>query len=110
MSEKAPHSPIDAVIQRLSERFPTIPTDRIAALVNERLQAFEGARVKDFIPVLVEHEVHDILRKEAEPAPLSGASASEAVPEAPDEDNRLDPSEVERRREHTGLLLGDLEN
>lgn len=110
MSDNAAHNPIDAVIQRLSERFPTVPVERITAIVDEQLQSFEGARVTDFIPVLVEHETHDILRKEAVPAPISEATAAAAISAPQDDDNRPDPSEVERSREHTGLLLGDLDN
>lgn len=110
MSDNAGRTPIDAVIQRLSERFPTVPADRIAAVVDEQLHTFDGARVTDFVPVLVEHEAHDILRKEADPVPITEQSAASAVRGPADGATDLDPLEVERRREHTGLLLDELDN
>jgi hypothetical protein len=109
MSAHAEHTPIDAVIQRLTERFPTVPPERVAAVVHEELQQFEDARVTDFVPVLVEHEAHDVLRRAADPAPLTDDGAA-AVVQGPDAEGSPDPLEVERGREHTGLLLGDLDN
>lgn len=110
MSANADHSPIDAVVQRLGERFPTVSPERISAVVDEELARFDGARVTDFIPVLVEHEAHDVLRREADPAPLTDAGA-EAVVRAGDPDqDESDPLETERRGERTGLLLGELDN
>jgi hypothetical protein len=109
MSANADHTPIDAVIQRLTERFPAVPPERVAAVVDEELHRFDGAKVTDFIPVLVEHEAHDVLRREATPAPLTDDGAA-AVMSGPDSEERADPMQVERGREHTGLLLGDLDN
>jgi hypothetical protein len=109
MSANPEHTPIDAVIRRLTERFPSVPPERVAAIVDEELHRFDDARVTDFIPVLVEHEAHEALRREAAPAPVVTDAASPAAPR-PDSPDHLDPLEVERRREHTGILLGDLDN
>lgn len=111
MSANAEHTPIDAVIQRLTERFPTVTPERVASVVHEELRQFDNARVTDFVPVLVEHEAHDVLRREAKPAPLTDDAATSAGrrPSA-DAEGRPDPLEVERGREQTGLLLGDLDN
>lgn len=109
MSANAEHTPIDAVIQRLTERFPTVAPERIAAVVDEELHRFDDARVTDFVPVLVEHEAHDVLRREADPVPLTADRAA-AIAQGPEDAHAPDPLEVERSREHTGLLLGDLDN
>ncbi len=109
MSAHAEHTPIDAVIQRLTERFPTVPPERVAAVVQAELHQFDDARVTDFVPVLVEHEAHEVLRREAKPATLAEQGASAATRSA-DAEGSPDPLEIERSREHTGLLLGDLDN
>ena len=110
MSADADHTPIDAVLQRLTERYPTVSPERIAAIVDEELHRFDGARVTDFVPVLVEHEADEVLRGEADPVPLSEQSAPGAFAQPRDEASESDPMEVERRKEHTGLLLGDLDS
>lgn len=110
MSANADHDPIDTVLKRLSERFPTVPAERIAEVVDEELHKFDNARVTDFIPVLVEHEALVVLRKEADPAPLTEEAAATAVAHRTDDAEERDPLEIERSREHTGLLLGDLDN
>ena len=64
---------LEAVVDRLAERFPTLERPHIEEIVEaEAAQLEDGARVKDFIPVLVEHEVKDQLRNEADPL-LPGA-------------------------------------
>ena len=110
MSANADHSPIDAVVQRLTERYPTVSPARVAAVVDEELHRFDDARITDFVPVLVEHEAHEVLRREADPVPLSEQSAAAVVAGTGSSDADLDPLEVERRAEHTGLLLGELDN
>ncbi|MDN3310636.1 hypothetical protein QWJ90_06810 [Microbacterium oryzae] len=42
--------------ERLGERFPAIPGDTIAAAVQQARDSFARARVRDFVPVLVERE------------------------------------------------------
>lgn len=61
---------VEHAATRLSERFPHIPKDRIEELVKERHEEFSGAPVRDFVPVLVEHDVKRQLASES-----GGASA-----------------------------------
>jgi hypothetical protein len=56
---------VEHAAARLSERFPHIPRERIEQLVRERHGEFEGAPVRDFVPVLVEHDVKRLLAAEA---------------------------------------------
>ena len=110
MSANDDHTPIDAVIARLTERFPSVSPDRIATVVDEELHRFDGAKITDFVPVLVEHEATEVLRREADPAPLTEDGAAALVTGSAEAEPDLDPLEIERRRERTGLLLGELDN
>ncbi|WP_243077196.1 three-helix bundle dimerization domain-containing protein [Microbacterium sp. SS28] len=51
------------VVDRLAERFPTLPRERIAAAVAESHARFEGAKVRDFVPVLIEREARALLEQ-----------------------------------------------
>lgn len=44
------------IIDRLATRFPHVPAQRIVDAVNEARHHFERARVRDFVPVLIERE------------------------------------------------------
>jgi hypothetical protein len=48
---------VEHAAERLAERFPDVPRDRIDALVEKHHEAFDGAPVRDFVPVLIEHDV-----------------------------------------------------
>jgi hypothetical protein len=98
---------IDEVVSRLSERFPTVSPERIAVVVDEELHRFDGGRVRDFVPVLVERAAKKRLK--AEGATLDSPTDAAAASAAPADDPlELDPMEVERRSREPGLLLGDL--
>jgi hypothetical protein len=58
---------IGHAVDRLAERFPTVPRDRIVDLVHERHLDYTGAPVRDFIPVLIEHDVKRELAAEITP-------------------------------------------
>jgi hypothetical protein len=105
-------SAIDTAIDRIATRFPDIDRARIQSLVHESARSLDGARVRDFIPVLIEHEVMDRLRAEAAPVPVSeaGLGSTPVDDPRPGDPQRLDPQEVERKSERTGLLYGDLSN
>ena len=69
MSEETAASPardervaIEHAIDRLAERFPTVDRARVEQIVDEELHRLDGGRVRDFIPVLVEHEAKERLR------------------------------------------------
>jgi hypothetical protein len=49
------------VVQRLAERFPHTPEERIRALTVEEFESFDDAHVRDFVPVLVERAVAERL-------------------------------------------------
>jgi hypothetical protein len=57
---------IGHAVDRLAERFPGVDRERIVELVHEHLDDFSGAPVRDFIPVLVEHDVRRRLTAEAD--------------------------------------------
>jgi hypothetical protein len=48
---------VEHAAERLAERFPDVPREHIDALVEKHHEGFEGAPVRDFVPVLVEHDV-----------------------------------------------------
>lgn len=48
---------ISRLIERLAVRFPQIPARTVEETVSSAHQAFEGARVRGFVPLLVEHDV-----------------------------------------------------
>ncbi len=58
---------ISHAVDRLAERFPEIPRDRIVDLVHQRHVGYTSAPVRDFIPVLIEHDVKRELAAEVEP-------------------------------------------
>ena len=100
---------IQEVIERLAERFPTLERTHVSDIVNDEWHNLDAGRVRDFVPVLVEHEARERLRREAAPAPLDVAAESERlVPR--DEPLELDPMEIERRSRQTGVLLGDIDS
>jgi len=53
---------IEDVVERLSARYPEIPPATIREVVDAQLAQFDGSSVRDFVPVLVEHESLDLLR------------------------------------------------
>ncbi|WP_347977480.1 DUF3562 domain-containing protein [Microbacterium sp. ProA8] len=103
---------IDAAIHRIATRYPDIDRSRIESLVSDSAHRLDGARVRDFIPVLVEHDVMEQLRAEAEPVPISELDLESTLVDdrAAHDRGRPDPQEVERKSKHTGLLHGDLTN
>lgn len=50
------------VVERLRGRYPAVPADRIVAVVSEAHREFDSARVRDFVPVLVEKRAREVLR------------------------------------------------
>ena len=110
--QPAESSSIDAAIHRIATRYPEIDRARIESLVSDSAHRLDGARVRDFIPVLVEHDVMEQLRAEAEPVPISELDLESTLVDdrATHDRGRPDPQEVERKQERTGLLHGDLTN
>lgn len=52
-----------AAVDRLVERFPDAPANKIRALVETERSRLEGSRIRDYVPVLIEHSVRDRLRQ-----------------------------------------------
>lgn len=50
--------------ERLAERYPHVPREHIDELVEKHHEEFEGAPVRDFVPVLIEHDVKQELNAE----------------------------------------------
>ena len=53
---------VDEVVERIATKLPTLSTDLIRAEVEAQLAKFDDSAVRDFVPVLVEHEVLERLR------------------------------------------------
>lgn len=72
---------VQAVIDRLAERFPDQDADHIAAVVSEAHAELAGNPVRDYVSVLVEHGARDRLQAEgSHPLPVSDAGAPAAGP------------------------------
>ena len=101
---------IDEVVSRLSEKFGALSPEHIKDVVDEELHQFDGGRVRDFVPVLVERAAKQRLKAEAKAVDASPDAATAAGGSAApvDEPVELDPMEVDRRSRQSGLLLGDL--
>ncbi|MGW9632130.1 three-helix bundle dimerization domain-containing protein [Agromyces sp. NPDC055520] len=108
---------VGEVIDRLVGRFPDLPRDRIAAVVEAAHVELEGNPIRDFVPVLVERTAKQRLKQEAMAAPvladaaLGDAILADIVPgDAADDAVELDPMEIERlaRERRSGFLFGDL--
>ncbi|OAN40468.1 three-helix bundle dimerization domain-containing protein [Microbacterium sp. H83] len=68
MSCTNPGSEFEALLymaERLRRRFPQWEENALFALIAEELEAFDGARLRDYVPVLVEHRVLARLRSGA---------------------------------------------
>ncbi|MFF2273991.1 three-helix bundle dimerization domain-containing protein [Agromyces sp. NPDC058136] len=109
MSELNADATIDDILNRLTARFPTVERERVEVVVGEEQARLADARVRDFIPVLVEHESLKRLRKEATATlPPVDEVAARAAAGPGGQQPELDPLEVERRNAPPSLLLGDL--
>ncbi|GAA1761149.1 three-helix bundle dimerization domain-containing protein [Agromyces humatus] len=112
MSELDEARAIENVVARLEARFPTVSHEDVAAVVREEQHRLDDGRVRDFVPVLVEHAARDRLRAEA------GIDAESAGPAADDGtmspaarvggQTELDPMEIERNSRRGGFLFGDI--
>ena len=54
---------IARVIERLCEKFPALNRDQVKKAVHGAHDALAGSPIRDFIPVLVEHDAKEELRK-----------------------------------------------
>ena len=52
---------IDDVVNRLLQRFPHLPAQRVSTVVKESHRELDTAVVRDFVPILVEKRAREIL-------------------------------------------------
>lgn len=57
------------VVDRLAQRFPDVDEDSITTLVVEQFERLDTARLRQFVPVLVEGAVIRMLRPKPSPSP-----------------------------------------
>ncbi|WEO76585.1 hypothetical protein BJQ94_14620 [Cryobacterium sp. SO2] len=109
MSELDETQAIDQVIDRLSQRFPTLDRDHIVNVVHDEHEHLEEGRVRDFVPVLVEKAAKNRLKREAKDTGVV-VEQPEAPASSPDTATDPDPMEVERasRDGHGSHLFGGL--
>ncbi|WP_181445829.1 three-helix bundle dimerization domain-containing protein [Cryobacterium soli] len=109
MSELDETQAIDQVIDRLSQRFPSLARDHIANVVQDEHGQLGERRVRDFVPVLVEKAAKNRLKKEASETFVS-VEQPEGLAPLPDGAADPDPMEVERtsREGHGSHLFGGL--
>lgn len=65
MSCTNPDTEFEALVylsDRLQSLFPEVDEDTVFVLIAEELESFDGARLRDYVPVLVEHNVLRRLR------------------------------------------------
>jgi hypothetical protein len=55
---------VEHAAERLADRYPGVPRERIDELVEKYHGEFDGAPVRDFVPVLIEHDVKRELNAE----------------------------------------------
>ena len=55
---------VEHAAERLADRYPEVPREHIDELVEKHHEEFEGAPVRDFVPVLIEHDVKQELKAE----------------------------------------------
>lgn len=71
MTEQDELRVIYRLVERLVMRFPQLPATTVEEQVRSAHQAFEGAPLRDFVPLLVEHDVLGALKVLAGRADLS---------------------------------------
>jgi hypothetical protein len=54
---------VEHVVERLTDAFPSVPAKVVADTVTEIHDEFADAPVRDFVPVIVEHDAKDKLRE-----------------------------------------------
>ena len=52
------------VVDRLAERFPSIPRTHVDEVVQSERRSLDGKPIRDYVPVLVEHGAKARLRDE----------------------------------------------
>jgi hypothetical protein len=69
-----------SAVDRLFARFPDASADEIRALVESERSRLESSRIRDYVPVLIEHTVRDRLREAGYEETIQHLSDSAAAP------------------------------
>jgi len=59
---------IEEIIDRLSDKYPTLGRELVTEVVHHHRAALDSAKVRDFLPVLIERAAKDQLKTEAKAA------------------------------------------
>lgn len=62
MNESEEEKAVEEVADRLTERFPGVPRNHVEQVVNDVHLELDGHPIRDFVPVLVEHDARKRLR------------------------------------------------
>ena len=54
MIELSEQTVIEQLVERLSQRYPSVPADKVAEVVNDRYARFADRPIRDYIPLFVE--------------------------------------------------------
>jgi hypothetical protein len=52
---------LDEVVQRLANRYPSLSPDTINEVVHDLHSRFDGALIREFVPLFVERRAHSAL-------------------------------------------------
>lgn len=66
MSATNPQSEYEALVHlahRIALRFPSVDEDRILETIVDEFETFDGSRLRTYVPLLVEHNVIERLRR-----------------------------------------------
>lgn len=53
------------VSERLSHKYPQVPTQRVSEVVSATYHDFDHARIRDFVEILVERDAAELLNRSA---------------------------------------------
>ena len=54
---------LDHVVDRLAQKYPAVQRKHIEDIVEQEHRALEAGRLRDYVPILVEHAAKDRLRQ-----------------------------------------------
>jgi hypothetical protein len=97
MNKDEEDAKVEHVAERLEAHFPGVDPAHVVEIVDEEHEKFEGRPVRDFIPVLVEHEARERLEAEGD----EEIHDTEPADDAPETEGEFEMERVE------GTINGD---
>ena len=67
------HAVLGEVVERLAGRYPTLPPDTINDVVRDLHARFDGAPIREFVPLFVERQAHTALTELSVPYGVAAA-------------------------------------